>query len=268
MKKLFATLLLTALATGSVFAADMTWDDLAAAMKQKDQAKMEQFVKEFKPNAIKETNNSKKFRYLSAVIHVDKGSANRTITADNFDTKIPELMTELKFTEHINNNKLNAMAIVYWLHPHNTGDRAKILNKVISFIESNYNELKENHNTGVMYREGKNFQKAFEVFKNSNSKNNGPYALFHLINKTNLTDSQIKEAIDCLIKNQQVINTPQRLDTITSIIEKKLINPKYDTDVKRLLLVLNRSHYSKISVSESWKASIVKLQLLMKSYNL
>lgn len=229
---------------------------------------MEQFVKEFKPNAIKETNNYKKFRYLSAVIHADKGSANRTITADNFDTKISDLMTELKFTEHINNNKLNAIAIVYWLNAPNTDDRAKILNKTLAFIEPNYNELKKNYNTGVMYREGKNFQKAFEVFKNLDSKNNSPYVLFRLISRTNLTDSQIKEAIDCLIKNQQVINTPQRLDTITSIIEKKLIDSKYDTDVKKLLLVLNRAHYSKISVSESWKASIVKLQLLMKSYNL
>lgn len=268
MKKLFATLLLTALATGSTFAADMTYSDWSAAWKTKDLAKLEQFVQEYKQTAIQETNNFKKSQYLSAVIHTDSVSTNKTITADNFDTKIPELMTELKFTENINIYKLNAMSIVYWLNAGDPAAKTKILNKIIAFIEPNYNELKETYNTGVAYRENGNYEKAFEIFKNSEPKDNSVNSLFDLINRTNLTDSQVKEAIDCLIKRQSAINTPQRLDKITSTIEKKLIDPKYDTDVKRLLLVLNRSHYSKISVSESWKASIVKLQLLMKSYGL
>lgn len=268
MKKLFTALLLTALATGSTFAADMTYSDWTAAWKTKDLPKLEQFVQEYKQTAIQETNNFKKSQYLRAVIHTDKVGANKTITADNFDTKIPELMTELKFTENINVYKLNAMSIVYWLNAGDPAAKTKILNKIIPFIETNYNELKGVYNTGVAYRENGNFEKAFEIFKNSEPKNNSVNSLFDLINRTNLTDSQIKEAIDCLIKRQQAINNPQRLDRVTSTIEKKLIDPKYDTDVKKLLLVLNRSHYSKISVSESWKASIVKLQLLMKSYGL
>lgn len=268
MKKLFTTLLLTALTTGYTFAADMNMSDWLTAYKQKDQAKMEQFVQEYKQNAIQETNDFKKAQYLNAVIHTDKFSANKTITADNFDTKIPELMTELKFTKNINVCKLNAIAVVYWLNAGDPVAKTKILNKTIVFIETNYNELKGVYNTGVMYRESGNFEKAFEIFKNSEPKDNSVFSLFDLINRTNLTDSQIKEAIDCLIKRQSAINTPQRLDLITSIIEKKLIDPKYDSDVKRLILVLNRSHYSKISISESWKVSIVKLQLLMKSYNL
>lgn len=270
MKKLFTALLLTALATGSTFAAEMIFSDWSTAYKQKDQAKMEQFVNENKQNAIQETNNLLKRRYLSTVIHTDKFSANKTktFTADNFDTKIAELMTELNFTKDVNVHKLHLMTNVYWLNCGNPVDKTKILNKIIPFIETNYNELKGDANSGIIYREAGNFEKAFEILKNSEPKNTSTYFLFNLIKRTNLTDSQIKEAIDCLIKNQSAIDTPQRLDDIVSIIEKKLIDPKYDTDVKKLLLILNRSQYSKISVSESWKASVVKLQLLMKSYNL
>ena len=268
MKKLFTALLLTALATGSTFAADMTYSDWYAAWKTKDLPKLEQFVQEYKQTAIQETKNFKKSQYLSAVIHTDKVSANKTITADNFDTKIPELMAELKFTENINVYKLNAVVIVYWLNLGDPVAKTKILNKIMTFIETNYNELKGKYNTGIMYRENGNFEKAFEILKNAEPKDNAAFSLFGLINKTDLTDAQIKEAIDCLIKRQSAINNPQRLNNVISTIEKKLIDPKYDTDVKKLLLVLNRAHYSKISVSESWKASIVKLQLLMKSYGL
>lgn len=267
MKTLFATLLLTVLATGSAFAANITINDWLDAFKKNDQAKMEQYVKENKQNAIQETSNFRKSQYLRAVIETDFSGANKTITADNFDTKISELITELKFTKDINPIKLDAMVLFYWVHHGKLADKTKVLNKIISFIESNYDELKGKINTGLMYRDAGNFEKAFEIFKNTNNADGG-YHIFNLINKTNLTDSQIKEAIDCLIKNQSSINIPRRLDTITTTIEKKLIDPKYDSDVKRLLLILNRSHYSKIGISEDWKASIVKLQLLMKSYNL
>lgn len=79
-------------------------------------------------------------------------------------------------------------------------------------------------------------------------------------------ESYVKTA-NAVTKDATKVSTPKVLSDVVDCIGK-LNNPVYDEQVKTLLVVLNRQCYPKIQMSEQWKAAVVKLQLVMKAYNL
>ena len=77
-----------------------------------------------------------------------------------------------------------------------------------------------------------------------------------------------KYIIQTLINNvTTAVKNPAQLDYVVKRI-KQLSDPIYDTEVKHLLIVLNRHCYPKIQTTDQWKKSVVALQLVMKTYGL
>lgn len=72
-----------------------------------------------------------------------------------------------------------------------------------------------------------------------------------------------------LIKNRptEFVFGPNDLKSVIAL-SKRFSDVKHDTLLKDLYLKLNRLFYSKISVSDEWKAAIIELNLQMKAYGL
>lgn len=72
-----------------------------------------------------------------------------------------------------------------------------------------------------------------------------------------------------IIKNKptEFVFVPNDLKSVIAL-SKRFSDVKHDTLIKDLYLKLNRLFYSKISVSDEWKAAIIELNLQMKAYGL
>ena len=63
------------------------------------------------------------------------------------------------------------------------------------------------------------------------------------------------------------INSAKELGQVVEMLAQ-ITDQKYDVLIKDLYIKLNRVFYRKISESDDWKLSLVKLQLQMKAYNI
>lgn len=87
----------------------------------------------------------------------------------------------------------------------------------------------------------------------------------------NLGTNNINESLTLLIQNIN-INHPSQLNMILHSVSRlsKNTNTQINTNIKQLLLILNRQIYPKLQNTdgEKWKPGLIKLNLLMKAYNI
>lgn len=95
-----------------------------------------------------------------------------------------------------------------------------------------------------------------------------PYSALQYAIKNNLEKEKIEKVADIFNKNiADIVNTPSTLTNTLKLIGT-LNDPAYDEIVKKMLVMLNRVCYPKIQQNEQWKAAVVQLQLIMKSYGM
>lgn len=123
-----------------------------------------------------------------------------------------------------------------------------------------YLQLNDFKNATILYK---------EIIKQSKNKSFTKAATYSYNKRlTNFSFEEKLEYAKMLNENPELyINSAKELGQVVEMLAQ-ITDQKYDVLIKDLYIKLNRIFYRKISESDDWKLSLVKLQLQMKAYNI
>lgn len=268
MKKIF-TFGCMLLGISSLFAGEFNWSEFQPFYKANDVAGMKKYIETngTLPSGDKSTINNKYMFILCKLIV--KNAVEKNVTPDNVYTIIDQLVGEQ--SNWSDSEKLAVRTRVYhanagWLKISKNNDLYKQKMTEIGNKSENVESLKTTHVNKQDVILVARFRSDFERLVPSVAKFD-PWITFNLVMSHKFGKQAIVASINSLVEDIAVINDPAKLNRVIFHINK-LTNPEYDEQVKTLLVVLNRQCYPKIQINDQWKAAVVQLQLVMKSYGL
>ena len=260
--------------TGSaVFAGEFQPREFMKLWQAKDFAGMKTYAE-----ANQQFNNSKIYQAVRSYIGcklILKGKTDRggdgSLDNSNFFSFVDQQLEQFKDLTPAEKLavKVDLYQNGYWFLSHWSNDVFKHRNNALAPLatDENIESLKK------VYIQGSNIFVLAQTRSDFNQKivsiaQYAPYSALQYAIKNNLEKEKIEKVADIFNKNiADIVKTPSMLTNTLKLIGT-LNDPAYDEIVKKMLVMLNRVCYPKIQQNEQWKAAVVQLQLIMKSYGM